>query len=123
MSQGRRTVPLPKGWHNRTRPRILRRDAHRCTWNTADPEGHWRDPAGQPLPYTHTPRGADLPGRCPHPARDVDHTGAPTNHDPRVLRAICGPHHDRRTGQQANAASPAFPPRKRPAQRHPGLAG
>lgn len=98
-SQGRRSTPLPKGWP-RTRRRILKRDGHLCQW---------------PL---------STGGICGEPATDVDHKnpawlGGPD--DDNNLWALCGYHHDRKTAREASAAAHAKPPRRRPAQPHPGL--
>ena len=91
-----RTVPLPRGWRTRIRPRIL----------TRDPTCQLR---------THC-WGA--------PSVDVDHIGDPDDHSDRNLRGVCERCHDHRSGQQGAAASNANrPKRQRPTDgRHPGLA-
>lgn len=99
-SQGRRSVPLPKGWARRTRPRILRRDGHACQWPVV------------------------TGGICGAPATDVDHItpahlgGADADDN---YWALCRWHHDRKTGREASAVAHAKPPRSRPAEAHPGL--
>jgi 5-methylcytosine-specific restriction endonuclease McrA len=53
---------------------------------------------------------------------EVDHIGDPRDHRLENLRALCRSHHRARTGQQAGQAAAAKRiPRKRPAERHPGL--
>ena len=98
--QSRRTAPLPKGWY-RIRRRILNRDGWRCQW---------------PL---------DAGGICGEPANEVDHkTGAASgvdDHSEVNLWALCSWHHARKTGREASAVAHARPPRRRPAQAHPGL--
>lgn len=96
----RRSSPRPNGW-KRLRAEVLARDQHRCVW---------------------TDQGA----RCPRVATDVDHIGDPADHSPGNLRALCGPHHRARTGQQAGQAAgratrARIAARNRPADRHPGL--
>lgn len=90
-----RKSPLPPGW-KQTRTLVLTRDGHQCTW-TED---------GQRCPITTT--------------LEVDHIGDPDDHTLANLRTLCGPHHHRRTGYQAYAASNQAL-RRRPARRHPGL--
>lgn len=96
----RRTAPMPKGWERRTRPRILRRDRHKCQWPLA---------AG---------------GICGEPATDVDHKtpahlGGSDEDD--NLWALCRWHHNKKTAAEASAAAHALPPRARPHEEHPGL--
>jgi 5-methylcytosine-specific restriction protein A len=55
---------------------------------------------------------------------EVDHVGDPAVHDLDNLRLLCRMHHRKRTGQQGAAAAAAWrakSPRKRPAEKHPGL--
>lgn len=87
-----RRAELPPDWPA-IRKRILDRDSYRCRWIQ---DGK----------------------RCTERATDVDHRGDKHNHDDDNLRALCAPHHRRRTGQQAAAARPSI---RRPAERHPGL--
>ncbi|MFE3122348.1 HNH endonuclease [Streptomyces hydrogenans] len=98
-SQGRRSTPLPKGWH-RTRARILRRDEHSCRNELV---------AG---------------GICGEPANHVDHI-VPAHlggtDDESNLQALCEWHHNHKTGREASAVAHARPPRARPAEPHPGL--
>lgn len=93
----RRTTPLPPGWQTRIRPPVLERDGHRCTWIEEDSS------------------------RCTAKATDVDHIGDPTDHSLGNLRSLCGYHHRKRTALQARAARGEAPPRRRPAEPHPGL--
>lgn len=97
--QGRRSTPLPKGWH-RTRARILRRDGRACQW-----------------PLTTS-------GACGEPANQVDHivpaSQGGSDHDDN-LQALCPYHHKIKTGREASASAHAKPPRQRPAETHPGL--
>jgi hypothetical protein len=90
-----RTTPRPSGWKS-LRARALARDEGRCTWLD---DGH----------------------RCEVPATDVDHIGAPDDHSLENLRALCAPHHRRRTALQARAARGELPSRRRPQEQHPGL--
>jgi 5-methylcytosine-specific restriction endonuclease McrA len=99
-SQGRRSAPLPKGWH-RIRGRILKRDGRVCQW----------------------PLGTG--GICGEPANQVDHKiGAAQgvdDHSDANLWALCQWHHDRKTGREASAVAHALPPRARPVEAHPGM--
>lgn len=79
---------LPAGW-SKIRARILERDGYRCVWEL---------PSGL---------------RCPNVATDVDHIGSKWNHRDENLRALCGPHHDKRTAQQGIEARRPPPRRKR----------
>lgn len=89
---------LPVDWATKVRPRILRRDGHRCTW-------------------------IENGKRCPQRATDVDHVGDPLDHSDANLRALCGTHHDRRSSAQGNAAKAARrAARLRPPEPHPGAA-
>ena len=73
-SQGRRSAPLPKGWH-RIRGRILKRDRHVCQW----------------------PLGTG--GICGEPANQVDHkVGAAQGVDDHSDETFVGT--DRATDQQ-----------------------
>lgn len=90
-----RTTPRPTGWKT-LRARALERDEGRCTWLTN----------GE---------------RCTAQATDVDHIGDPEDHTLGNLRALCTPHHRRRTALQARAARGELPPRRRPPEQHPGL--
>lgn len=75
-----RKAELPANWDSEIRPRILKRDGHRCRWR---------------LPSK---------ARCPRPATDVDHVGDKHDHSDRNLRALCGHHHAQRTAKQGHAA-------------------
>lgn len=76
---------LPPDW-DRIRLDVLRRDGHRCVWLL---------PSGE---------------RCPNRATDVDHIGKKWDHSEGNLRSLCGPHHDKRTAAQGNAAKPVYRP-------------
>lgn len=92
-----RTTPLPPNWQSQIRPRILARDNRACTWLT---------------------NGV----RCNQPATDVDHIGDPADHSDANLRALCSPHHRRRSASQGGTAAAAKRlPRTRPTEAHPGL--
>jgi 5-methylcytosine-specific restriction enzyme A len=102
---GWRRSPRPPGWKHKIRPRILRRDGHRCTWTLED---------GTRCPWTdHT--GSTL---------EVDHAGDHDDHRDHMLRTLCGRgspdnHHGTRTSRQAIAARPS---RRRPPEGpHPGV--
>lgn len=99
-SQGRRSAPLPKGWH-RIRQRILRRDGWVCQWLVA------------------------TGGLCGEPANQVDHkVGAAQggdDHSDSNLWALCEWHHNRKTGGEASAVAHTRPPKRRPTEGHPGL--
>lgn len=105
-----RTAPRPKGWKSHIVPAIKERDGHRCTWIEGVPDGGtWR-------------QWAD-PRRCPDVGTDVDHMGAPDDHRQEMLRLLCGPHHRKRTAEQANTArwSKHRAQHTRKPQPHPGL--
>ena len=99
-SQGRRSQPLPKGWH-RMRGRILKRDHHLCQW-----------------PVT-------TGGLCGEPANQVDHkinaAQGVDDHSDANLWALCEWHHNKKTGREASAVAHALPPRARTPEPHPGL--
>src|SRR5690606_31657492 len=96
-SRSSRTVPLPKNWPA-LRRKVLKRDGYTCTW------------------INHN--GV----RCDQPATDVDHIGDPADHSLDNLRALCSPHHSKRTAHQGGKAAHAKRiPRKRPPEPHPGL--
>lgn len=98
-SQGRRSTPLPRGWH-RTRGRILKRDGWVCQWPVV------------------------TGGLCGEPANQVDHKDPAWlggSDDEANLWALCQWHHDRKTASEASRAAHAKPPRRRPTERHPGM--
>src|SRR5690606_13542721 len=74
------TSPLPPNWLQ-LREQVLSRDGYQCTWSE---------------------HGI----RCTSRATDVDHIGDNRDHGLHNLRALCGPHHDRRTASQAGRMSP-----------------
>lgn len=80
-----RDAELPPDWPA-IRRRVLDRDGQRCVWLL--------------------PSGA----RCPNGATDVDHIGSKHNHASWNLRSLCGPHHDKRTAEQGNAAKRPYKP-------------
>lgn len=92
---------LPPDWESKIRPRILRRDGHRCTARDQDGD------------------------RCPERATDVDHVRRGDIHEDWNLVAICTWHHSRkssREGAQAAARKKAAANRKfRRSETHPGL--
>ncbi|MDH2392330.1 HNH endonuclease signature motif containing protein [Streptomyces sp. HNM0663] len=90
-----RTTPRPRGWKT-LRAQALERDGQQCTW-VED---------GQ---------------RCAQAGTDADHIGDPTDHSLSNLRTLCRYHHRKRTALQARAARGDTPPRRRPAEAHPGL--
>jgi 5-methylcytosine-specific restriction enzyme A len=69
-----REARLPPNW-KRTRARILRRDRHRCQWVTEA-------------------------GLCLAPATEVDHVDRLAGDADWNLRALCHPHHARKSGQE-----------------------
>jgi 5-methylcytosine-specific restriction protein A len=97
-----RREELPPDWPA-TVLRILTRDHHRCQWI--------RNDTGR---------------RCLKPARDVDHrtphSEGGTDHDTN-LWALCGYHHDRKSGREGGIASGKSRRATRTARRaaHPGL--
>lgn len=98
-SRSARTSPLPSDWNSYRRPTVLERDGFVCQWKIS------RDGT-----------------KCGRQATDVDHIGAADDHRIENLRALCGPHHRRRSGTQgAEAMHARRIPRQRPAERHPGL--
>ena len=76
-----RKESLPVDWE-RLRQACLKRDGYRCTWR-------------------------DNGIRCSAPATDADHNNDRDDHSLSNLRSLCGPHHLRRTSQQAYAAKMA----------------
>lgn len=74
-----RASRLPANWASEIRPRILERDGHRCTW-------------------------MEHGMRCPAAATEVDHITAGDDHSDGNLRALCTPHHARKTAADANKA-------------------
>lgn len=98
-SQGRRSTPLPKGWH-RIRARILKRDGRVCQW----------------------PLGTG--GICGEAATDVDHivpAALGGGDEDSNLESLCRWHHNQKTGREASAFAHAKPPKNRPTEAHPGL--
>lgn len=114
-----RRETLPPDWATRIRPAVLDRDDQRCTWlhRHSDNDGGFADYlAGNYRPTR----------RCAAPARDVDHWGPRHDHRVEMCRALCGAHHDRRSGKQGGQASVASRRRMaqqriRPTAPHPGL--
>ena len=98
MSQGRRRSPLPRKWP-RIRRQVLDRDAWQCQIREAG---------------------------CTGVAEEVDHIDGHDDHSRANLQAVCRSCHARKTGREAAAArGPAtppapLPPRRRPAEPHPG---
>lgn len=86
-----RSARLPRGWHTRIRPRILRRDDHTCT----HPGCHHRDPTGHTL--------------------QVDHIIPGDDHSDHNLQTLCEDHHKQKTIAERRQ------PRNRPAEPHPGI--
>jgi 5-methylcytosine-specific restriction protein A len=76
-----RRARLPEDWAER-RQLVLIRDRHRCQ--------HVREDTGKP---------------CLVRARDVDHVIANDNHDLSNLQALCGWHHDQKSGREGGIAS------------------
>lgn len=74
-----RSEELPADWPARRRE-VMERDGGRCVMEL--------------------PSGA----RCPNAAVDVDHVGSKWDHSLSNLRALCEPHHDKRTAGQGNDA-------------------
>jgi 5-methylcytosine-specific restriction protein A len=70
---------LPPDWPA-LRRLILARDSHRCRWIE-----HNR--------------------RCPARATDVDHITPSGGDDPSNLRALCGPHHQRKSSREGGLAA------------------
>jgi 5-methylcytosine-specific restriction endonuclease McrA len=77
-----RKQTLPVDW-DRLRRAVLKRDGHRCRW-------------------------MDNGQRCNQPATDVDHIKDRNDHSMSNLRSLCGPHHLKRTSQQAYEAKMAL---------------
>lgn len=92
---------LPPDWNTRIRPRILRRDGHRCT-------------------ARHT-GGA----HCPEPATDVDHIIPGDDHRDENLTSLCQWHHQRKSSREGAAARAAqwrrHNRRYRRTEGHPGI--
>lgn len=103
-----RRTPLPPGWggNNGIRARVLKRDPN-CMWGLL--------PDDAPELWPRFPLCAEL-------SAEVDHMGAPDNHDMGALRGICHSHHFERSHSQAVAASArirAVSARRRPIEPHP----
>lgn len=87
---------LPPDWPA-IRRRILKRDGHACTW-------------------------AENGIACGVRATDVDHIINNDDHSDTNLRALCSTHHRRKSSAEGGRAAQARRvPRKRPAERHPGM--
>lgn len=97
-----RRADLPADWHV-TQPRILRRDGYQCQ--------HIRQDTGR---------------LCLRRARDVDHIISHVQgggDDDNNLQALCGYHHDQKSGREGGIASGVSRRAKRQASKplHPGL--
>ncbi|ADD43866.1 HNH endonuclease [Stackebrandtia nassauensis] len=91
-----RAAQLPGDWPRR-RAIVLERDGYRCTRIRADDT------------------------RCPEPATDVDHIKPGNNHELDNLTALCQWHHQKKSAREGGrAAWMNRPPKKRPAEKHPG---
>lgn len=96
-SSSDRRAQLPSNWQRVIRPRILRRDGHRCTW-------------------------IDQGQRCTERATEVDHRRRGDDHRDSNLRSLCGPHHATKSSAEGHAARRARPSRRRrPPEAHPGI--
>lgn len=94
----RRAKRLPANW-KQIRKQVLERDGYQCRKIL---------PAGI---------------RCPEHATDVDHIQAMLDdHSLDALQSLCAHHHGRKSGSEGgHAAAAKRIPRKRPAEKHPGL--
>lgn len=88
---------LPANWAALVKE-VWRRDDGRCTW---------RLPSGI---------------RCPRPGADVDHRNNDDDHRISNLQLLCRAHHDRKTQREARFGRARKGVKKRPEERHPGLA-
>lgn len=102
---------LPSYWRTDTRPTVLQRDGHTCTWIEGLDDGGFH----AYLAGAYTPRD-----RCNERGNDVDHVGDPHDHRPDNARTLCSWHHNQRSSKQGNAAQ-RRPSTKRPRAPHPGL--
>lgn len=92
-----RAARLPHNWPQ-LRTAVLARDGHRCTRIRTDGT------------------------RCPETAAEVDHMRPGDDHRPGNLAALCGWHHQRKSaGEGGRAAWMNRPPKRRPAEGHPGM--
>lgn len=89
-----RRLRLPPGWDT-IRRQVLNRDGWACTW-------------------------IDDGRRCGQPANHVDHINRGDDHTLTNLRALCEPHHNRKSSAEGNTARRRLTNR-RPPERHPGL--
>lgn len=92
-----RRARLPADWASVIVPRILARDGHQCRAPLADDT------------------------RCTEVATDVDHVVPGDDHRDENLQALCWWHHRRKSAAEGNAARPAPPTNRRPAEQHPGV--
>lgn len=102
---------LPPEWRTHTRPTVLRRDGHACTWLESHDDGGFASYLAGDYP---------IADRCGERGADVDHVGNPHDHSPSNARTLCSWHHDRRSSAQGNAARTRIST-KRPTEPHPGL--
>lgn len=100
--QSSRVKPLPPNWYTEIRPRILNRDGYSCQWE---------------ISYDGTKCGA-YAYRVDH--RIPAHLGG--TDDDTNLWTLCD-HHTRQkdSAEGGRAAQAKHTPRKRPADKHPGL--
>lgn len=96
-STSNRKQQLPPGWENTIRPRILRRDRHRCRWI--------REDTGEP---------------CNDRANQVDHVDQARSwdHSDANLQSLCEYHHGRKSSAEGGRAASA---RRKSRRRHPGM--
>lgn len=91
-----RKAELPRNW-DIIRAEILLRDHHMCQW-------------------------VDRGVKCLAYANEVDHIRDPHDHNPHNLRALCSPHHARKSSAEGNDARRRLMAKLQlPKRPHPGL--
>ena len=121
MSGSRRRRPLPPEWATVIRPRVLRRDGHRCLWMFQAERI-----LAQPGHGITIHEVMMLAGACTVRGSEVDHIDPDGPDEDANLRSLCRGHHQvKSSGEGGRAAGIVRRARaagkKRPPEAHPGL--